>query len=252
MKIPMKQLVLIFVISTLMACQQQPGTVAGGPRDSVLTVTAEPVAIAPGEVADTVTIGGRLFTWSAIDKSEFDAIPEMQPDTNEALNISRVPGGRVVRSGDSLIFSLENGGQKVLVNNPNDNDDMAMFTFLGFMPELQHWVVFNSGYEWSSYELINARNGAQTGTLGIPQLSPDKKYFITANADLVAQFDANGFELFEVRKEGPVVIQSYMAETWGPVKIKWKNADTFYAEISEVNEQMEETIRHVKFSLSLK
>lgn len=247
----MKQLVLVFVTSAFMACQQQPGKVTAAIQDSVLTVTAEPVAAAAGEDADTVTIGGRLFSWSAIDKSEFDAIPEMQPDTSEAVNISRAPG-RVARSGDSLIFSLENGGQKVLLNNPEDNDNMALYTFLGFMPELQHWVVFNSGYEWSSYELINARNGEQISTLGIPQLSPDKKYFITANADLVAQFNTNGFELFENRKEGLVPIQHYMPETWGPIKIKWKNADTFYAEISEVNKQMEETIRHVKFSLSLK
>ncbi|WP_119079857.1 hypothetical protein [Chitinophaga alhagiae] len=248
----MKRLLPAFLILLSMACQQQAprqAVQAAGIGDSLSTVAPGPEAAAIAEIKDTVTIGGRLFTWSPIDKSEFDAIPEMQPDTSEAVNIAKAPEGRVVRSGDSLIFSLINGGRHVVVNNHHDGDDFAQFTYQGFIPELQHWLVLNIGYEWFSYDLISARTGALLRTIGIPQFSPDKKYFIAANADLVAQFNDNGFELYEVRESGPVLVQEYQAEKWGPAKIKWKDANTFYAEIREVDTQMEETIRHVKFSL---
>lgn len=246
----MKQLLPAILLLLTAACQQQPPrqpVQAAGNEDTLTAVTPEP-RVAITEVKDTITIGGRIFTWSAIDKSEFAAIPEMQPDTSEAVNIAKA-GGKVVRAGDSLVFSLENGGRHVIVNNHHDGDDFAQFTYQGFIPELQHWLVLNIGYEWSSYDLISAHNGTLIRTIGIPQFSPDKKHFITSNVDLVAQFNENGFELYEVRESGPVLVQQYFPEKWGPAKIKWKDANTFYAEIREVDTQMEETIRHVKFSL---
>jgi hypothetical protein len=244
----MKQLFTVFVIALFAACGQAPAGTATGAQEARDTFATAPV-MPVGQESDTVTIGGRLFVWSHIEKSEFDAVPEMAPDTSEAVNIAAAPE-RVHRSGDSLVFSLENGGQKVLVNNHNDNEDMALYTYQAYIPEAQSWVVLNMGYEWFSYVLVNVRSGELQHTLGFPQLSPDKRFFIASNADLVAQFNPNGFELYEIRKNGPVMIQNYIAESWGPEKIKWKDADTFYAEISQVDEQMESTTRYVKFSLS--
>ncbi len=245
----MKQMLPVFLVLTFAACQQQPGTTTQAVRDSTLSVSAAPVAAITAAESDTVTIGGRLFRFVDIDQGEFETVPGLEPDTSEAANIARAPS-RVQRIGDSLIFSLENGGQKILVNNHSDNDDYAQFLFQAYLPETQHWLVLHNGYEWFSYEMVSARNGELISTIGVPQFSPDKKYFITANADLVAQFTDNGFELFEVRKDGPVEIYSGMPEKWGPVTIKWKAADTLVGEIKTVNEQMEETTRFVKFFLS--
>ncbi|RPE05658.1 hypothetical protein EGT74_25120 [Chitinophaga lutea] len=245
----MKQMLPVFLVLTFAACQQQPGGATQAVKDSVVTVSAAPAATATVSPTDTVTIGGRLFRFTDIGQSEFDAVPALVPDTSEAVNLARVPS-RVQRSGDSLIFSLENGGQKILVNNHSDNDDYAQFIFQAYLPETQHWLVLHNGYEWFSYDLVSARDGEVIQTIGVPQFSPDKKYFIASNADLVAQFTDNGFELFEVRKDGPVEIHSGMLDNWGPVIIKWKDANTLVGEIKTVNEQMEETTRFVKFFLS--
>lgn len=245
----MRQLLPVMIVLICAACQQKPAPAATALQDSLQTPELAPSAVEePVNAKDTVTIGDRLFYFRDVAQSEFDAIPALVPDTSEAANIATA-AGKVVRSGDSLIMQLGNGGQKVLVQNHHDGDDYAQFTFQGYMPEIQRWLVLNIGYEWFSYELISTHTGESISTIGIPRFSPDKKYFLTSNADLVAEFTTNGFELYQITKDGAVAAQNYFPEKWGPVDIRWKDANTLYGEIKEVNEQMEETTRYVKFTL---
>ena len=125
-------------------------------------------------------------------------MPEIKPDTSEAVNI-RTAAGKVRRSGDSLIFRLENGQEKALVNNnKTDGDDYVEYTYNAYLPAIQSWLVFHAGYEWYAYDLVSARTGEVISTIGIPQFSPDNKYFICSNTDLEAAFTQNGFQLYEV------------------------------------------------------
>lgn len=218
---------IAFVLSALylVSCQQ-PVSTAESAKDSALTVTAPDTLVVFG---DTVTIGNQLYDITPATAAEFSQVPEWLPDTSESVNILR-DSVRVRRAGDSLILTLENGQQKVMVNNNNDNEDYTQYTYQGYLPAIQHWVVFNAGYEWHSYELIDSRNGEMTRTIGLPKLSPDNKYFICSNTDLMAAFTLNGFELFQLTPSlKPVLLQERTLENWGPETIKWKDGKTLIA-----------------------
>ncbi|GEP97931.1 hypothetical protein [Chitinophaga cymbidii] len=196
---------------------------------------------------DTITIGGQLYDIEDASQEEFDAIPGMLADTSETRTIAKAEG-LVERRGDSLVFRLDNGQEKTLVNNLSDNDDYAEYHYQGYIPQLRHWVVYNGGYEWFSYDLVSKSDGKMLSTIGIPQLSPDGKHFICSNSDLIAGFTENGFELYEYRQGKIFLVQSRQLNKWGPVAIKWKHAGQLLANMIIVNQDMEESTRYVRLT----
>lgn len=241
----MKRFLLPVLLVTYAACQQ-PATSATQetPQEAAPDSTIARQQPVLTEL-DTISIGGRLYNITEGKQEEFDAIAGMTTADSETQSIAKGQG-LVRREGDSLIFQLENGAQKVLLNNLSDNDAYAEYHYQGYLPDLKHWVVYNAGYEWFSYDLVSRRTGEVIHTIGIPQLSPDKKYFLCSNSDLVAGFTDNGIQLYENRQGSIRQLDFRVLEKWGPVGIKWKNADTLLAHIIIVNQDMEETSRYVR------
>lgn len=239
----MKRIAFAFCALYIISCQQPAPKAEEGIKDSLSTVTDSAAT-----VIDTVTIGDRLYNITPATAAEFQQVPEFVADTSEAVNI-RKDSLRVRRSGDSLIITLANGLQKVMINNNNDNEEYTQYTFQAYLPAMEHWVVFNAGYEWHSYELINTRTGEMTRTIGFPELSPDKKYFICSNTDLMAAFTTNGFELFQLTPEGkPVLLQERVLVNWGPAVIKWKDANTLMALQHYLDAGSEEHTRFIRLT----
>lgn len=123
----MKRFLLPLFLVTYAACRQ-PATSATQetPQDAApdSTIAIQPVLTE----LDTVSIGGRLYSITEGEQEEFDAIASMAPGDSEAQSITKGQG-LVRREGDSLIFQLENGAQKVLLNNLSDNDDYAEYHY---------------------------------------------------------------------------------------------------------------------------
>ncbi|MRG43701.1 hypothetical protein GFS24_01180 [Chitinophaga sp. SYP-B3965] len=238
---------IAFVLSALyfVSCQQ-PVPTAETDKDSAQTVPDSSAATAV--VIDTVTIGGQLYNITLATQGEYDQIPEWRSDTSEAVNI--LPdSARVRRAGDSLILTLANGQRKVMVNNNSDNDEYTQYAYQKYLPALQHWVVFNAGYEWHSYELIDSRTGEMTRTIGLPELSPDKKHFICTNTDLMAAFTLNGFQLFQLTPEGkPVLLQEQELHNWGATTIKWKDDKNLLALQHYLDPKSDEHTRYIRLS----
>lgn len=238
---------IVFVLSALyfVSCQQ-PAHKAETTKDSAQPVTDS--AATPALVIDTVTIGGRLYDITLATLEEYNQVPEWKPDTSEAVNI-QPDHAHVRRGNDSLILTLANGRQKVMVNNNNDNEEYTQYTYQKYLPALQHWVIFNAGYEWHSFELIDSRNGEMTRTIGMPVLSPDQKQFICTNLDLMAAFTLNGFQLFQLTPEGkPVLVQEQELQNWGMSAIKWKDGKTLLALQHYLDPQSEEHTRYIRLT----
>lgn len=236
----MKRIAFALCALYLVSCQQSPNT-GEAVKDSALAVT-DSAAV----VIDTVTIGDQLYDITPATAAEFQQVPEFMPDTSEAVNIRR-DSVRVRRAGDSLILTLADGRQKVMINNNNDNEEYTQYTYQAYLPALEHWVVFNAGYEWHSYELINCRNGEMTRTIGFPELSPDKKYFLCSNTDLVAAFTENGFQLFRFTPgQSPVLLQERELVNWGPATMKWKDTATLVALQHYLDEHSQEHTRFIR------
>lgn len=242
----MKRIAFVFSALYFVSCQQSSST-AEADKDSALVVTDPAVSAIMG---DTVTIGNQLYDITPVTAEEFNQVPEWKPDTSEAVNILR-DSARVRRAGDSLIFILDNGQQKVMVNNNNsDSEDYTQYTYEAFLSTLGHWMVFNTGYEWYSYELIDSRNGEMTRTIGRPAISPDQQKFICTNKDLMASFTLNGFQLFAIPApfEKPVLVQEQQLENWGASVMKWKDAKTLFALQHYLDPQSEEHTRYIRLT----
>lgn len=240
----MKRIAIALCALYLFSCQQPSPGAEEGTKDSAVTVT-DPANV----VIDTVTIGNQLYEITAASAEEFGQVPELIPDSSEAVNILR-DSARVRRAGnDSLVLTLADGRQKIMVDNNEDGEEYTQYAYLAYLPAIQHWVVFNAGYEWHSYELIDARNGEMTRTIGFPQLSPDKKHFICSNADLMAAFTLNGFQLFQLTPElKPVLLQEQQLVNWGPVTIKWKDAKSLVAKQYYLDAQSNEHERFIRLT----
>lgn len=242
----MKRIAFILSAFYFVSCQQ-PVPTAESAKDSALAVT--PIDTVLALVGDTVTIGGQLYNMTVITEEEYMGVPEWSPvDTSESAKI--LPdSARVHRVGDSLVLTLGNGQQKVMVNNNNDNDEYTQYSYEAYLPALQHWVVFNAGYEWHSFELIDSRTGEMTRTIGFPELSPDKKYFICSNTDLMAAFTLNGFQLFQVTPSlKPVLLQEQELENWGASTIKWKDGKTLLALQHYLDKESNEHQRFIRLT----
>ncbi len=236
----MMRIAIAFCALYLVSCQQSSKTEEGA-KDSTVTDSA-------AVVIDTVTIGNQLYNITSSTAAEFRQVPEFPADTSEAVNILK-DSMRVRRAGDSLVLTLANGRQKVMVNNNNDNEEYTQYTYQAYLPAIEHWVVFNAGYEWHSYELIDSRNGEMTRTIGFPELSPDKKYFICSNTDLMAAFTLNGFQLFQLTPGlNPVLLQERELVNWGPATIKWKDATTLVALQHYLDAHSEEHTRFIRLT----
>ncbi|MGN7723225.1 hypothetical protein [Chitinophaga sp. 22620] len=235
------------VVLMLTACQQtQKVTEQTAAQDTAAIkegwTSAPPLPI--GE-RDTVTIGKVLYNISDIDRAEFDAVPAHTPDPEKEKENILPYAEKVSRQGDSLVLKLDNGKTEILRTNHSDGDDYAEYVFLDYIPSLKAYLVYGQGYEYYDYLLVRASDGVTTHTIGIPQLSPDKRSFICSNADLVAGFTTNGFELFSMVNDTIAPVQERQPESWGPVMIKWKDARIFVAHLQERDAQMNETDRFV-------
>lgn len=240
----MKRIAVIVSAFCFISCQQQTSSATEEVKDTVATVIDVPL-IADG---DTVTIGDQLYDITPVTAEEFNKVPEWKSDTSEAVNILK-DSAHVRRAGDSLILTLANGQEKILVNNITEDENYAVYTYAAYLPAMQHFVVFNVGYEWHSYELYNFRDGEMTRTIGFPEISPDKKHFICSNTDLVAAFTLNGFQLFQLPPSlKPILLQERELENWGANTIKWKDGRTLVAWQDYLDKNGEVQSRYIRLT----
>lgn len=66
------------------------------------------------------------------------------------------------------------------------------------MKTIDHWLLYVTGYEWRSCELISKSDGRIQETIDYPVLSPKKDKIIVAKTDLDAQLEFNGIQLLKV------------------------------------------------------
>ncbi|RPD38293.1 hypothetical protein [Chitinophaga barathri] len=231
------------------ACQGSPSTQQSADSTVPAAVTSAGAGVAPVVLKerDTVTIYGKLYDIVDIEQVEFDEVPGWVWEANKEEESIKKYADKVSRRGDTLFLKLDDGSYKSMVSNMSDNDDNREYEFCGYMPALKSYLVYCGMYEDFDYQLVQTAGGGITTVIGVPQLSPDEDAFICSNMDLAAGFFTNGFELYSVTGNKFEELQLRMPETWGPVIIKWKDEKSFVAHLKELDPQMQEINRYVKF-----
>jgi len=200
---------------------------------------------------DTFYLGGKLVKVEKIEKSDFEeAEAPAAIDTSETKNLQK-DSDRVKRMGDTLVIKAK-AKDVLIVNNNSDTDEYAQYTYLGYNRDVDQYMVFGGFYEWHNYLLIDGKTGSQTVLWGKPVVSPNGKYIVSGNTDLVAQFTDNGIQLFE-SGNAPKVIGEKTLQLWGPEEIRWGNDKTLFVKANVADEKSPdlEVTRYFKLKLGL-
>ncbi len=118
-----------------------------------------------------------------------------------------------------------------LVDNPNDNDSMETYTYVGQIDVLNKYLVAVSYYEDGEYFFIDKTTGAKTNSFNdIPAVSPDKKHIISINAN--GYETTADMELFEIKNEKVIPIMKASFKNWMPLmehgKMFWNKDGYLY------------------------
>ena len=123
------------------------------------------------------------------------------------------------RDSSGLHVKLKNGEWKLLSIDPmtdeSDNTLEHFFKDHGFYNIRVQWG------EGNGYKLVNYKSGVVTKLKGKPFFSPNGEYIIAVNADVVAGYSYNGFQLLG-NKDGIIKeIGKFEPMEWGPLSVKW-------------------------------
>jgi hypothetical protein len=135
----------------------------------------------------------------------------------------------VKRKGDTLFFNLKNGKKATFVNTKGET--LSNYFYLGRVKELNQYLVKGAFDEWSTNYLVNDLTGDTTEICGAPEISPDNKFVMAVNADLVAGFNFNGFDLLKIEKGSLKKIGRRELSAWGPSSVKWISDKEAFVEI---------------------
>jgi len=177
---------------------------------------------------DSVKIGNKIFSIDSISRIDFEKLDATKFDRDEERNLLKDSAG-VKRIGDSLFFKISNGRTATLVNTKGEN--YGSYLYLGKLNDIGQYLIQGSFDEWSSNYLISEVTGDTTEMCGLPVVSPDRKLLISGNADLIAGFSINGFDLFEIENKSLRKAGRRELSDWGPEEIKWVNENEILAKI---------------------
>lgn len=147
--------------------------------------------------------------------------------TIERLQAKSALSSRFSRAGSLL--TIRTAHQKVRLRDRNNEDDQDVsYSYLAFLADARLHVLYAQLWEGSSYVAIDHTTGRQYSMLGFPAVSPDRKRAVTFSAAGEARYDANGVEIWELRKGKPRVEYTYGpdANDWSPVDAAWSGPST--------------------------
>jgi hypothetical protein len=188
-------------------------------------------------------LGNVKFTIQPITQTEFESNYKTNKDYEEKELLQNT--SLVTRHSDSLIFKLKNNNQLILKNDSLDTS-WAMYEYEGELKNIDFWVVNVTYYEWYNTILVDRENGDTTITIGRPIVSPDKKYVMCGNVDLLATFTFNGLELYKLNKGKLDKIGQIELIDWGPSNIYWKDDNIIFIKQTRIDKENQEYYTYCK------
>ena len=235
---------LWFVIGGLLLFQFSCGAESqpsSEPAPEVATENAAPSSSAPAEaepepktIAEEGVIKQEEICAEIEDYSQcMDAIEqtlfENHSDVFEALE-----GGFKVKvlEGEDQIFLSNTGNLEI-------GEDYVEYRPSNYYTQTDMAFVSVGYYEGGSYQLVSRRKGKTYELFNAPHFSPNLKHFVTINADIVAGFEENGFEIWATREGDPQRLRVEMPNEWAPESILWLDNTSFEICRYSYNDNME-------------
>ncbi len=141
-------------------------------------------------------------------------------------------GGRVLRDGPKLIIRTSKT-EVVFSDNLTESESAARYIYIRQYLENSYHLVYASGWEGHSFQLVHAATGKCTRLDGIPILSPNNKHFVATSMDLEAGYNNNSVQICELTPSGPATVFYHnYKDSCGPSNPKWLDNKTILFDIN--------------------
>ena len=127
-----------------------------------------------------------------------------------------------LRKGIGLHVFIENGKRVVFNDEKKDPPNVFSYSFLRYIPEINHYLLAITKWEGLDFMLVNRLNGQKHSLIEIPLFSKDFSRFLTASYCIEAGYCINGLEIWHY-KNNTLTREFQMLETkkWGPYAPRW-------------------------------
>lgn len=171
---------------------------------------------------------------------------------------------RTLFENHSGVFEAEEGGFRVHLLSGEDKvyrsnafedeneghaDDFILYRPANYYPATELVLVEIVYFEGGGYELVSRKNGKTYSVFNAPHFSPDLKHFVTFNADLVAGFEENGFEVWATYDGDPERMLKVSPEDWAPKSVNWLGNGMF--ELQRYTLDYEGTMEEIPTSIAV-
>ena len=164
------------------------------------------------------------FTYS--QQSEFNVLLAKE---SVAIATTR---GRVSRDGPKLIIRTPKT-EIDFSDNLSGSEAAARYIYIRDYLKHSYYLVYASGWEGHSFQLLHANTGKCTRLDGIPILSPNNKHFVATSMDLEAGYNNNSVQICELTRSGPTTVFYHnYNESCGPSNPKWLDNRTIIFDIN--------------------
>lgn len=153
-------------------------------------------------------------------KFDFDFIDFQinEINLNEFSNVDRIDDTLFFKTDDTTIVLINS-----YFNEEEQNYDAAQYKIIAYHKEANIYELFVNSYEYYCYMLVDMNYANEIYTIGRPLFSEDLKYIFVSNVDLETQYTENGFELYNLERNGYVLVERVILDLWGIGKASWQN-----------------------------
>jgi len=144
---------------------------------------------------------------------------------------------KYITANDILKLPLINGGNVILTDSlkGTDNPEIRENEYLGFLRDLNCYLVLIRYYESATYLLINKSNGIKYPIIDYPIISPNKKYFVSTSEYLHYDVMPTGIEMWMISKFRIKKLFSVLFENFQIEEAKWLNNNELIVKIGLEN-----------------
>jgi hypothetical protein len=218
-----KNLFILPLLTMLLSCQQKENQSENNAIDENL------------EACGRIEINGESRDFYAMSKADFNALEshEFNFPADEIIDDKE----NVKRTDSLLSFTLTNGEKLKLrdVYQP-DYADVLIFSYVKSYEDILYWLYNVTYYEGSGMFLLDKDNGEKINLWGMPVFSPDKSHFVTNSIDIVAGYQPNGMQLFEIQDGKVSLVWKFeISDEWGPEKVRWIDNETIAIQKSSMD-----------------
>ena len=221
----MKKWILFLIIFLQLSCGRRNNDHTENEdsiADSVENIIIENVA---DEELITESENDISFSYTNISKYEYETLKK--DNKNEILS---VPEEKFEETDKGLSIKLSNGKTLSFVNNDGEECEscIEIYRYVGFSTAHNLHVYYQHLYESTEFFLVNEQGGA-FHIWGEPSFLNGSNLMFCISGLLVYDID-NGFQIYEIKENIPVLLKQYDITDWIPNYAFWINNDELVME----------------------